>query len=541
MVAAQRLPQAARASWLRELQQRDAALHDAVVSFLAFDASTQPHLVVGTPTDEPSAAPLAGTRFEDRGLLGLGGMGEVRQAWDPRLRRTVAIKFLRTRHHIAPPEHRQDLVARFVHEAQLQAQLSHPGVVAVHERGELPDGRPYLVMPEVRGHTLQLAIRDHIEPNPAGLRRLAGAFAAVCETTAYAHSRSVIHRDLKPDNVMLGPFGETLVLDWGLGTLLNDVHEAFDAPLAPISTERGGTLATQPGLVVGTPAFMAPEQARGEILDDRADVYALGGILLRILTREDPFEGRESFEILAMVRTGSAPRLPDGARPKALAELCRTALALKPMHRPSARELATEVRAWLDGIRARARGRALVAEAKAMRAEATAWRSRADSLEADAAQQLEAGQRWDPIDVKAPAWARQEEAADLRRRAQVADAEARATAASALHHDASLPEAHAWLADHFHDQHRQAEANRDWAAAEPLAALIRRHDQPGRHAAYLRGRGALTLVTEPPGPTSSCSATRSGVDDWSRWRRSPWVQRPFTDPDGDGAVPVRPP
>ena len=173
--------------------------------------------VVDAPLAAPRPAdPLAEDgRYEDRGAIGAGGMGEVRRVYDRVLGRTVAMKLLRWR-----ALHRADLQEMFVAESRVTASLQHPGIVPVHDRGVLPDGRIWYTMTEVRGETLsQLIARVHEpEKEAAGwtLRRLLGVFYQVCETMAYVHSRGVVHRDLKPDNIMVGAFNEVLIMDWGI-------------------------------------------------------------------------------------------------------------------------------------------------------------------------------------------------------------------------------------------------------------------------------------------------------------------------------------
>ncbi|MFO1051810.1 MAG: serine/threonine-protein kinase [Planctomycetota bacterium] len=221
--------------------------------------------------DEPD---LAGTRYRLVGLLGRGGMGSVWEVEDRTLERHVALKV------VGEAEGETSGVARIPQEARTMARLEHPGVVPVHEVGTLGDGRTYYAMKLVRGERLDV----HLAERRALDDRLR-VFERVLETMAFAHARGVVHRDLKPGNVMVGEFGEVLVLDWGV---------AFR-----------GSAAEEPGTVVGTEGFMAPEQARGEIdaTDARADVFALGRMLAEIL-REG--EGRPSAALRAISRCAAA-------------------------------------------------------------------------------------------------------------------------------------------------------------------------------------------------------------------------------------------
>ena len=196
--------------------------------------------------------------------LGRGGMGAVYLAEDRELARLVAIKVLNT------PEITEDLRDRMVREAQIIARLEHPGIVPVHDVGTLPDGRIFYAMKYVRGSRL-----DEYATQGAPLRDRLRKFQAVCDAVAFAHAHGVIHRDLKPQNIMIGSFGEVLVLDWGVAKLIS----LRDDPRSSAFPE------TMEGTVIGTRPYMSPEQARGEIdqLDERSDIYALGAVLYFLL------------------------------------------------------------------------------------------------------------------------------------------------------------------------------------------------------------------------------------------------------------------
>lgn len=189
--------------------------------------------------------------------LGRGGMGVVCLAEDSELDRLVAIKVLNT------PELTKDLSDRMIREAQIIARLEHPGIVPVHDVGTLPDGRIFYAMKYVRGSRL-----DEYAAQGASLRDRLRKFQSVCEAVAFAHAHGVIHRDLKPQNIMIGSFGEVLVLDWGVAKIRDDPRSS-------------AAYQTDDGTVIGTQNYMSPEQARGEIdqLDERADIYSLGAVL----------------------------------------------------------------------------------------------------------------------------------------------------------------------------------------------------------------------------------------------------------------------
>ena len=292
-----------------------------------------------------------------------GGIGEVFLALDAELRREVALKEIQDRHADDPRSR-----ARFLLEAEVTGSLEHPGIVPVYGLGHYPDGRPYYAMRFIRGDSLKQALDRHHKtegsgprPDPAlqslELRKHLGKFVDICNAMAYAHSRGVLHRDLKPDNVMLGPYGEVLVVDWGLAKWLAR-PEADDSGVDPSGSgsesTQSGSCETVAGSVVGTPAFMSPEQAAGELdrLGPASDIYSLGGTLYYVLTGRTPFKGLDVREVLARVREGKFPT-PRSVRrdvPRPLEAICLKAMATRPEDRyPTARALANDVENWLAG------------------------------------------------------------------------------------------------------------------------------------------------------------------------------------------------
>jgi eukaryotic-like serine/threonine-protein kinase len=205
--------------------------------------------------------------------LARGGMGTVYLAEDRELNRLVAIKVLNT------PDLTDDFSNRMVREAQIIARLEHPGIVPVHDVGTLPDGRIFYAMKFVRGSRL-----DEYAEQGAPLRDRLRKFQAVCDAVAFAHAHGVIHRDLKPQNIMIGSFGEVLVLDWGVAKCKPQIDAEFRSSIS-LNTRESAAKDTIDGTVIGTRDYMSPEQARGEIdqLDERADIYSLGAVLQFLL------------------------------------------------------------------------------------------------------------------------------------------------------------------------------------------------------------------------------------------------------------------
>ncbi len=314
-------------------------------------------------------------RYHFIALLGRGGGGMVFKVWDRRLRRTLALKFVHARSALrsAPgaPAFDARAIRRFVNEARVASQLAHPGIVPVHDVGADREGRAYYTMKLVEGVSLLEAFARHRAGDSEWtLARLVEALARVCDTMAYAHARGVVHRDLKSANVMIGPYGEVYVVDWGLARVLTAARGTADGAGEPWSQwldglERGAGASgeTPPGQsadgdVAGTPGYMAPEQVRGEraAVGPRTDVYSVGAILYELLAGRAPYsaelEGTPPSEWLERIRA-SAPTPLERAAPKAypeLASICEKAMQPDSARRyESMREFAAELRAFLDG------------------------------------------------------------------------------------------------------------------------------------------------------------------------------------------------
>jgi serine/threonine protein kinase len=295
-----------------------------------------------------------------------GGHGEVFVALDTELNREVALKSIQ-----APYADDPRFRARFLFEAEVTGSLEHPGIVPVYGLGRSADGRPYYAMRLIEGKIEGGSLRDAVrrfheaekqsgrEPGRSAIefRELLERFIDVCDTIAYAHSRGVIHRDLKPSNIMLGPYRETLVVDWGLAKALGGSDPDSTAPpreKAPISGSMTDSSQTEPGAVLGTPSYMSPEQAQGDLntLGPRSDVYSLGATLYCLLTGQAPYQAQGTRALLAAVQAGDfvPPRKLRPAIDRALEAVCQKAMALRPMDRyDSARALADDLRLWTAG------------------------------------------------------------------------------------------------------------------------------------------------------------------------------------------------
>ncbi|HEX5050276.1 MAG TPA: serine/threonine-protein kinase [Planctomycetota bacterium] len=299
----------------------------------------------------------SGGRYVAQRELGRGGMGEVIQVWDRELRRPLAMKVL-PRLHAAGSDGRseRDAVVRFLEEAQITAQLDHPGIVPVHELGVGDDGRAFFTMSLIRGRTFGEVIEFvHTRRDDWSLTRAVSVLLRVCEAVAFAHDRGVVHRDLKPANVMVGSYGETYVVDWGLARVVAAPAHAVSSTRAGLAPGHSSPLRTQQGDVVGTPAYMAPEQALGDVatIGPATDVYAIGAMLYHLMAGRPPYtrEVPEGQSVLDAVRAGPPPRLEvgRGTAPAELVAICERAMAREPGARyGSALALAEDLRASLE-------------------------------------------------------------------------------------------------------------------------------------------------------------------------------------------------
>ncbi len=326
--------------------------------------ATFSHELPNAPADD--AAPVV-PGYELGDLIGRGGMGDVYRARDLEMDREVAVKVLQDRYPVGSPT-----AARFVAEARITGQLQHPGIPAVYRVAALADGRPFLAMKLIKGRTLDELVRAN-----APLNHLA-VIEAVAQALGYAHAHDVIHRDLKPHNVMVGPFGEVQLMDWGLAKVLTARQEGAppendpEATTAPTAIRTGrGSDHTQPGSVLGTPAYMAPEQAAGEThrVGRASDVFGLGALWCKLLTGQPPFTGADAESVRRKAlrgQTGEAlARLAAcGAEPEVVA-LCRRCLAVEPEDRPAD---ANEVARRVADLRVAAEERARQAELDRARA-----------------------------------------------------------------------------------------------------------------------------------------------------------------------------
>jgi serine/threonine-protein kinase len=288
------------------------------------------------------------------GRIDAGGMGVVWRVRDLQFGRSLALKVMSARAALAAGR-----VERFIAEAQICGQLAHPYIVPVHSMGRLPDGRPYHTMKLVEGRTLAALLDE--EPASAELRmKYVQIFDQVCQAVAFAHRKGIIHRDLKPENVMVGAHGEVQLMDWGLAKVLPGTEGNSEPDGMVIETEEDETARTRAGSVLGTVAYMPPEQARGQIaeIDRQSDVFSLGAILCKVLTGAPPYTGPDATSL--MQKAGDADldealaRLRDSGADPELVRLAERCLAPDKSARPAdAGEVEAAVAAYLSGVEER--------------------------------------------------------------------------------------------------------------------------------------------------------------------------------------------
>ena len=444
---------------------------------------------VETDAEATDAPPTATERPEDlyefSELIGEGATAQVWRVKDPVLGRTLAMKVLRDAYVSRFGE-------SFLREARLVAALDHPAIVPIYSFGRMPapDHRPFFTMREVRGRTLRTLIADTHSAGPpregrlhAPQRRLARIFHAVCEGMSYAHRRGVIHRDLKPRNIMVGEYGEAYIMDWGLSEQIARLQ-----------------LVEETGLK-GTLAYMAPEllDGSGAPATPASDVYALGAVLYEMLTGQAPYLGAPD-EIITQVQRGPPARIQGRLEiPHELEGITFRAMSTQPEDRyPSVAMLGDAVWEWLESTRRLQEARELVTQSEEVEALVARLRSQARRYRKRARRLLHGVPSHAPESAKVPGWRVQDEADGLDRDAEIKDVESLQLLRDALMLVPDYQPALHRLARRYRRAHEAADSAGDEATAARYEVLLRNHDRSGEHDDYLTGRGHLTLHTDQP-------------------------------------------
>lgn len=427
-------------------------------------------------------------------LLGQGGEGRVVAARDRAIGRTIALKTLLEREDPRP-----DRAGHFLREAAITAQLEHPGIVPVYDLGTLPDGQPFYTMRIVKQRSMRSVLGPDSSREEWPLARLCTVFVQICRAMAYAHAEGIVHCDLKPDNVLLGDYGEVYVADWGLAHRVTELAETTDECLADDDS--------QFVTIGGTPGYMPPEQISAEHgrIDHRSDIFALGVILYEILTGGRPFTGETAMNTIVrtITHTPTPPRDFVHACPLVLNDLCVKMLSKSKSERPnSASAVADEVEAFLEGAKERVRRREeaarLVELAGPVAARYAELGDERDRVAREARRQLEAVRSWEPIEKKAPAWTLEERVVEIETERAQTLATAVELYSQALGHDADCAGARAGLADLYWKCAEQAAMDRDTPRRIYYESLVREVDD-GRYTTAIAARGSVTVTTDPPG------------------------------------------
>ncbi len=464
---------------------------------------------------DPGAPVASEGRYRFLQRLGVGGLGEVWRATDSRLGREVALKLVRR------DKTEDDRVTRSIlHEAQVLAGLSHPAIIPIHDLGHTEDGRFFYAMKEVEGRNLA-EILGALHRDDAGAReaftlpRLLQIFQKVVEAIAFVHSRGVIHRDLKPLNIMVGPYGEVQLIDWGLARRRRQVEVApLDGNDGQVTRESITEIhSMDQGMVQGTPAYIAPEQVQGKLfeVDERSDVYGLGAVLYEILCYRAPFvmSPQESMvEFLRrVVRTEPEPPSQvapaDADVPPELERLARTCMAKKKEQRLNS---AVEVgEALLDFIEGRepeeAKHQAAAHFLTLAQEQVATYRILKERTEAEGeslASHIREIHSASPLEEKRALWEREAWISSQTRKAWAAFSAATGHFEEALAQQPTLTAARAGLAELYWDRFREAQAAGGGREMAWYESLLLRYDD-GRFAAKLQGEARLSVETAPRG------------------------------------------
>ncbi len=447
---------------------------------------------------------LPATRYEVRSLLGHGGQGDVREIYDRSLQRVVALKVLREEFATQPHSRRS-----FLREACLTAQLSHPSIVPIYDVGELASGAPCYTMKRIRGRSL----RDVMQARRRGeawaeeftRRRLLEILVQVAHAVGYAHHRGVIHRDLKPANLMVGDYGEVLVVDWGIARLMRSLSREPDENAVVLDPTHEPT---SRGTIKGTPAYMAPEQARADLkmVGPWSDVHALGLILYEVLLGEPARSPGAADDVVAQARTPitRSPEtrrleedIPAEAIPEELNQMCMKCLTLEPHLRYHDGEaFAKALRAHLDGQRQRE-----LSEHRAMEGEALFRETaRIDAQLAGVLETVKAARAqiepWLPIDEKRAVWNLETTTHELERERDDVMTHAMNAFTQALDYEPGNQRARAGLARLYYERLIQAERLGRIRDARQFEAQVRRLDD-GSLIQKMRSAGSLFIQTQP--------------------------------------------
>ncbi|MEO1273476.1 MAG: protein kinase, partial [Myxococcota bacterium] len=385
------------------------------------------------------------------------------------------------------------------------------------------DGRNYFTMQVIRGRTFSDVIAEvhhastdeqwNVAPSGWNLRRLIDVFRRVCEAMAHAHRRGVVHRDIKPHNIMVGDNGEAFVVDWGLAKVIEPSLSTAEDPILTLrnTTIEGGQHTTQVGVVAGTPAYMPPEQLAGRIsqVGTRSDVYALGATLYEVLTGHVPHTFASLNDVVKGVEQITITPLGawrERPLPRPLVEACMRSMRARPEDRyTDAGELAEVIATWLEGTQRRAQARRSIHASLEKQAHADGLRAKAEQLQTEAHTVLSQIGSWEQAHHKHAGWAAEDQAQSLEKEAVLAESESEQWLFNALSQAPNFTEVHNAIAQRYIEVHKRATTARDQVTAARAELYVRTHTEAlptqdsnrARYQRYLSGHGHLSLTTEP--------------------------------------------
>ncbi|MEQ8274737.1 MAG: bifunctional serine/threonine-protein kinase/formylglycine-generating enzyme family protein [Deltaproteobacteria bacterium] len=480
--------------------------HDPVVAALA-DAAVDVEVV-------RAAEPLAptGKRVDERyqlyGEIGRGGMGRILKARDTDIGREVAVKIL-----LGGRDAPENLIRRFWTEVQATGQLEHPSIIPIHDVGRLPSGELFYVMKKLGGITL-LDILNAIHEGDAAKKeefsrvRLLTIYQQIAYAVAFAHAHGVIHRDIKPANIMVGQYGEAILIDWGLAKIIggDDPLESQDRRVELVG--QFSATETASGTITGTPQYMSPEATEGrpELLTTKSDVYGLGAVLYEILTLEPAYPDIGFVPTVMKVRQADfmppRQRAPHLSISLELEELVLSAMARQPIDRPDAKELADEIGRILEGAKERERreqeARARVRKGRRSTERWKQLKVDLQAAEAEAKRLAKEVPAWADVEKKAPIWSLEDRVSELKIEAVSSFEEAEADFLRALGEVPDDREARSALSSLYFARFGEAERARDVEGMRYYRSLVSRYDD-GVWERVLEGDGTLTVDTDPSG------------------------------------------